>query len=344
MAVVGSFVGIEASPVRIVSRNSSRPDSDWPPLSPTSNPRRCGAPPEPACVPSRGELGSSAADVQLVGQRRSYRESRHLWLGRVGAGLAQVAYVSRAPTVGGLLGFLLIASLFGAGVAGSQPQGNPDFLFGRPRGSVGVRGGWLFERAGSDLFEFVHEQLTVESDDFDAPTLAFDLGVAAGSRTEAVFGVEFGGTTIRSEYRDFLDNDRLPITQATRLRQANLSGSLKLALTPRGQEIGNVAWVPNAITPYVGAGAGALWYEFHQTGDFVDFLDLSVFSETFRSSGWAPSALVFAGVDVKIARRLFLTGEGRYLWSQAELGPDFSSFEPIDLAGFKLTAGIDYLF
>ena len=38
---------------------------------------------------------------------------------------------------------------------------------------------------------------------------------------------------------------------------------------------------------------------------------------------------------MKLARRLFLTGEGRYLWSQAELGPDFSSFKPIDLTGFK---------
>ena len=253
--------------------------------------------------------------------------------------------MTRSPTLGGILTFLLVASLSGAGVAGAQtPQGDPDFLFGRPRGSVGVRGGWLLERAGSDLFTFVQEQFTVEPGDFDAPTLAVDLGIAAGSRTEAVFGVEFGGATIRSEYRDFLDSDRLPITQATRLRQANLSAGLKLALTPRGQQVGTVAWVPNAITPYVGAGAGALWYEFDQTGDFVDFLDLSVFSETFRSRGWAPSAHVFAGIDVHVARRLFLSGEGRYLWSQAELGPDFSSFEPIDLTGFKLTAGVNYLF
>jgi hypothetical protein len=150
----------------------------------------------------------------------------------------------------------------------------------------------MMEGSDSDLFTFVQKQLTVEPGDFDAPTLAFDLGVSAGSRTEAVFGVEFGGATIRSEYREFLDNDRLPITQVTRLRQANLSGSLKLALTPRGQQVGSVAWIPNAITPYVGAGAGALWYQFHQSGDFVDFLDLSVFSETFQSSGWASNVAV----------------------------------------------------
>jgi hypothetical protein len=252
--------------------------------------------------------------------------------------------MSRFPIIGGLLAFLLIAGLFGPGVAGAQPQGDPDFLFERPSGSVGIRGGWLFGREGSDVFTFVQEQLTVEPNDFDAPTLAVDVGVAVAPRIEAVFGVELGGGTVRSEYRDLVDGDRLPISQATRLRQANLSASLKLALTPRGRDIGSLAWVPSAATPYVGAGAGALWYEFHQTGEFVDFLDSSVFTDTFQSYGWAPSAHIFAGVDVKLARRLFLSGEGRYLWSQAELGPDFASFKPIDLTGFKLTAGINYLF
>lgn len=254
--------------------------------------------------------------------------------------------MSRLSTIGSgrFFAFLLIAGLSGSGVAGAQPQSDPDFLFERPRGSVSVRGGWLFEREGSDLFTFVQEQLTIEPNDFDAPTLAIDVGVAVAPRTEAIFGVEFGGGTVRSEYRDLVDNDRLPISQATRLLQANLSASLKFALTPRGRDVGTLAWVPSAATPYVGAGAGALWYEFHQTGDFVDFLDSSVFSDTFQSRGWAPSAHIFAGVDVKLARRVYLTGEGRYLWSQAELGPDFASFKPIDLTGFKLTAGISYLF
>ena len=119
---------------------------------------------------------------------------------------------------------------------------------------------------------------------------------------------------------------------------------MKLALTPRGREVGSLAWVPSAATPYVGAGAGALWYEFHQTGDFVDFLDSSVFSDTFQSNGWAPSAHVSPGSTCSWRGGCFSQGEGRYLWSQAELGLDFSSFQPIDLTGFKLTAGIKYLF
>ena len=76
--------------------------------------------------------------------------------------------MSRSLRIGGIRAILLIASLSGAGVAGAQLQGDPDFLFDRPRGAVGVRGGWLFERAGSDLFTFVQEQLTVEPNDFNA--------------------------------------------------------------------------------------------------------------------------------------------------------------------------------
>ena len=53
---------------------------------------------------------------------------------------------------------------------------------------------------------------------------------------------------------------------------------------------------------------------------------------------------MFGGIDVKATRRVYFTGEGRYLWSHSDLGSDFSGFKPIDLAGFKLTGGIRYMF
>jgi hypothetical protein len=41
---------------------------------------------------------------------------------------------------------------------------------------------------------------------------------------------------------------------------------------------------------------------------------------------------------------MYVSGEGRYQWSKATLGRDFIRFEPIDLAGFKATAGVHYMF
>ena len=125
---------------------------------------------------------------------------------------------------------------------------------------------------------------------------------------------------------------------------AQIGGSLRYALTPRGTDVSRYAWVPRRVVPFVGAGGGAIFYEFSQSGDFVDFVDLSVFPDFFRSKGWAPSAHAFGGVDLQLYRALYGTIEGRYVWGSAELSRDFVDFDPIDLAGFRLSAGINLLF
>ena len=220
----------------------------------------------------------------------------------------------------------------------------PDFFFSQPIGSISVRGGWVFARAGSDIFTFFSEQLTLDKGDFRAPGLAADLAIALSPRVDVVGGVEVARTRARSEYRGFVDNNRLPIEQTTSLSTFNLTGSIRYALVPRGHAVGRLAWVPRRVVPYVGAGAGAAWYKLTQSGDFVDFVDLSVFPDFFQSTGWSPEAHGFAGVDLQIHRRLFATFEGRYVWSSATLGRDFVDFEPIDLAGFRTSVGISFAF
>ena len=229
-------------------------------------------------------------------------------------------------------------------LASAQPS--PDFLFGRPNGMIGVRGGWMFSSAQSDLYDFVQEHLTIDRDDFNAPAIGVDVEAAITPRVSAIGGFDFARASTNSEYRGFVDNQRLPITQTTRLSEMNISGSIKFAVTPRGREISSRAWIPASVTPYVGAGAGVLKYEFLQFGDFIDVdsLDSAIFTDTFRSTGWNPSAHVFGGVDVRVYKRLYVSGEGRYLWSSATPDRDFIDFDAIDLAGFKLTAGVHYMF
>jgi hypothetical protein len=226
----------------------------------------------------------------------------------------------------------------------AQTAQNPDFLFGKPHGTVAIRSGRMMARAGSDLFTFVQNQLTVDRKDFNAPTLGLDLDIDVTPRITAVAGFDFSRSTTASEYRNFVDNNRLPIQQTTALREINLSGSVKVALTPRGREVSRHAWIPSMVTPYVGAGAGVMHSEFSQNGDFVDFTDSSVFPHTYSSIGWSPSAHLFGGVDVKGWKRVYFTGEARYLWSHDDLGTDFSGFKPIDLAGLRLTGGVRYMF
>ncbi len=227
----------------------------------------------------------------------------------------------------------------------SSPQrSSPDFLFDRPQGSVGLRGSWVFTRAGSDWYDFVTEHLTLENGDFNTAAIAADVGIAITPRLDAVASVDFSQSQTASEYRDFVDNLRLPIEQRTRLREVNLTGGLKFALTERGREVGQFAWVPRSFVPYVGAGGGLLWFEVRQSGDFVDFVDSSIFTDVFQSRGWTPSAHVFGGVDIRVLRRVFLTLDGRYRWASGDLGSDWIDFDPIDLNGLRLAAGISVVF
>jgi hypothetical protein len=232
----------------------------------------------------------------------------------------------------------------------SQPSGSfqapssPDFMLGRPRASLGIRGEWVFASAGSDIFDFVTQQLTLEKSSFNAPGFGAELSINVTPRVDVVAGFDIAKSSTPSEYRAFVDNRNLPIQQETSLRQSNLFGSIKFAVIPRGRTISRFAWIPSTIVPYVGGGGGLTNYDFKQIGDFVDFSDNRVFAESFRSHGWAPTAHVFGGTDIQVYKRVFLSLEGRYVWAKAKLDADFIDFDPMDLGGFRFGAGFHVMF
>lgn len=244
------------------------------------------------------------------------------------------------------LALLLVFSALFAGAAGAAEAQEPkaDFLFGRPRGSLGARGAWMMAAESSDIYDFFGEELTIEKGDFDAFLFGMDGSFAVASRVDLIAGFEISRASVSSEYRDFVDENDLPILQDTRLTILPLTLSVKLYLTPRGREVSRHAYVPSKVRPYVGGGVGVAWYELEQVGDFVDFVDLTIFSSAFRSSGWGFASQAFGGVEVGLTPRWFLSVEGRYLWSDADLGVDFVSFEPIDLSGARIGAGIGFTF
>ena len=243
---------------------------------------------------------------------------------------------------------ILVLAISGAAHADEQdspppPRPAPDFLFGRPAGTLGLRVGWLASRSGSDWYDFVTDQLTLDRKNFNGPGIGTDLGISITPRLDVMVGFDYSQTTSASEYRRFVDNNRLPIEQSTLMRGANISGGIKFALTERGREVGRLAWVPRKFVPYVGAGGGAMWFQVRQSGDFVDYVDLSVFTDVFESKGWAPTAHAFGGVDVRVLRRAYATFDARYTWASGDLGPDWIDFDPIDLSGLRLSAGINFI-
>lgn len=227
---------------------------------------------------------------------------------------------------------------------GQRQRGPSGFTFGQPDGWIGIKGGWLMARADSDIFEFNAENLTLSEDDFDAPLFGVEVGWVVNDRLDAVFGLEYAQTSPRSEFRDFVDAFGAPITQETRLKQVPLTASLRLYLTDRGRRVGNYAWVPSTVAPYVGGGAGLLWWEYEQFGDFVDFFNLTIFTEHFATDGVTATAHAFGGAAISLSPRVSLDVEARYSWADGELAPAFVGFEPIDLAGLRTTAGVSFRF
>lgn len=227
--------------------------------------------------------------------------------------------------------------------ARAQSSGD-GFLFRKPVGAFIVRGGFASAMARGDLYSFLENQFTIDKGDFRSPSLGADLLVAVAPRVDLDFGVGVSGNKTNSEFRHFVGTDDLPIQQSTALTRVPLTAGARIYLAPKGRSIGQFAWIPNKIVPYVGAGGGMMWYRLHQGGEFIDFQTTDVFDDEFESSGWAPTAHGMAGVDYTLTPRLALTGEARYTWAKTQLGTDFTGFDGIDLSEFGVTVGLNVRF
>lgn len=243
----------------------------------------------------------------------------------------------------GVLGALFAV----AGLAAAAPahaQSGRGFLFDAPDVTLGARGGIGLASASSDIYDFVTDELTLSRSDFYGFSAFGDLGLRVMPRVDLVASVGYIGRVARSESREWEGSDDLPIRQRTEFRRVPLTAGIRLYPLAPGRSVGSYAWIPARLVPYVGASAGAMWYRFRQSGEFVDesFDPPDIFEDQLDSNGWAPTAEAFAGLEYTLTPRLALTGEGRYTWAEAELSNAFEGFEPIDLAGFAATIGVSF--
>jgi hypothetical protein len=218
------------------------------------------------------------------------------------------------------------------------------FVFRAPVGSWGMRGGFNRAMAGGDVFGFVTDQLTLGRGDFSSMTLGGNLAIRVAPAVDVVFDVAYAGAERRSEFRDWVDQNDLPIEQTTVFRRVPVTVSVKRYLTPPGRAIGRFAWVPSPRAVYVGLGGGWMWYRFRQFGDFVDFKTLNVFYDDFQSSAWTPTVHALAGVEVALGRYFLFSGEGRFTWATGPMGRDYVGFNRIDLSGLSITTGLSLRF
>lgn len=220
-------------------------------------------------------------------------------------------------------------------------QGRDGFLLKEPRVSLAFHLGYAVPDASSEVFDFVRDELTLDEGDFRAPAVGGSLGVRVNPRLDVRLDLGYTASEQASEFRDWVDQDDLPIEQTTAFQRVPLILGLKWYLRDRGRSVGRFAWVPEDWNAFLGAGGGFTWYRFEQEGDFVDFETLDIFPALFVSEGAAPTLQAFAGVDWTLSPNFFLTAEGRYAWAdRVDMEGDFVDFEPMDLSGFQASIGL----
>ncbi len=226
----------------------------------------------------------------------------------------------------------------------STGETKADFLFHKPKKYLGFRIGLFSPEADSDLFDMITEELTLEKSDFQTWDLGVDLGFSVYERFDLILSFDYSEKTKNSEFRDYVDEQELPITQSTKFSQTPLTAGIKYLLIPRGRQISQYSWLPSLIVPYISGGGGILWYEFRQHGDFVDYETMEIFTATLKSSGGVLTGYLGCGTDINIFRSAYLNLDFRYFWADDDLDNDFVGFDPIDLDGYRLTAGIQWHF
>lgn len=236
---------------------------------------------------------------------------------------------------------LAAALLAGASSTAAAQRSGDGYLFRAPAASISLRGGYSLATAGSDVFDDVTQRLTVDKGDFSALTIGADVAIRLAPRLDLLLTSEFSRSKTGSEFRDLVDNNRLPIEQSTTFQRTPITGGLKYYLSPPGRSIGSAVWIPAKVAPYVGAGAGAMYYRFRQEGDFVN-QDNGVFTTDLDSKGWTFVGQAVAGADYSISPSVAFTAEARYLRAKADLSESFIGYDPIDLSGMSATIGLSF--
>lgn len=196
--------------------------------------------------------------------------------------------------------------------------------------SIHLKIGLFIPELQSDLWAINRENLTFDRADM--------VNVVYGGEYEWYIDRHFSlsaevgsyAKTVYAQYREYEYEDGAPIFQNITLRLVPVEANLKFY--PAGHR--------NRLNPYVGIGAGVVAWTYQQFGDFINFADDSIsegFAETRRFAFGLNGRV---GLAYRFQQRLGILLEGKYQYLRGKLSRSFEGFEPLDLSGLTVNAGI----
>ncbi len=205
-------------------------------------------------------------------------------------------------------------------------------------------GGFLLH-GDSDFWVETEDVFTIDSGDFDGGMVGFTYLTTLSNHLEVGMNVDFYNETVFSAYRDFTDADGFRIFHDTSLSMVPLSVDVRFLPAGRYGTRGSRGQVlVRRPVFYLGGGLGVNFFEYEEVGDFVDFDLEEVIFDRFLDTGAAFSAHALAGIELPVSPNLGLLIEGRYTWSEEDLGSDFSGLGKLDLGGTSVSVGLSYSF
>jgi len=246
-------------------------------------------------------------------------------------------------------GWRPVVALSGALLVPAGLQGQEGFLFRQPAVQLSLRFGPSLPRASGTLYDHMRDRLTLDTGDFTAEGVSTEIMFRATSAVDVGGGFQWAQSSAPSEFRDFVYDNNDPIEQTTRLRRAALSVLARVYPLGTGESLADYAWLPKRFTPFVGGGAGVLWYRLRQEGDFLNVQlcenegGCDIFPSVYESNGSALAGHLLAGADYWVTPAIGITAEGRYTFAADTPGGDFN-YSTIDLSGLQLTAGLSFRF
>ncbi len=221
---------------------------------------------------------------------------------------------------------VVVAAVMGLAVAEADAQWRSTVdSAGQLRFRIG-----LAEPAGSsDGWNAVFEGFTGQPSDLQDVVWGADVLWRVNRDVGILFGGSFYRGSTTSSYRDWVAGDGSEVRHTTELETSDLTAAVVYRLSRA------------AVRPYLGIGAGMVWWSLTDEGSFIDFSapDLPVFSAWYSADGTTFSAFGLAGLEIPLGMRWSFLFEGRYRWAEDTLGDDFAGFGDLDLSGFELSGG-----
>ena len=225
----------------------------------------------------------------------------------------------------------VVAVLLALGTLPAEAQGNwQPGDFGAFRFYLG-----LFQpNADSQYWDETFDAFTGSPSDFEDFVFGADYLWRTSRNGGLLFGVSFYNGKTTQAYRDWVDAEGRDISHLTTLWLTDLTAAYVVQFGRR------------TLRPYLGAGAGLLWWRLQEEGSFIDFADpgMPIIFASYRADSTTWEAFALAGLDIRLGGSWSFFFEGRYRWAEDELNRDFSGFGTIDLSGYQAEGGLSYNF